>query len=148
MYKNDFVRIELELSVIKAEIRLYRLEEELMITYMCLFAMYINLPITDDNKLTSFIKDLGKKMYKISNAEFRAYFEQVEKRVEAEEDELVTLPFLIIKIISNAPLYQCQQFDVQVHPKSLKAIKSYIPGLEEKLTLGIRSTHIMLLTAE
>ena len=101
-----------------------------MITYMCLFAMYINLPIFDDSKLTSFIKDLGKKSYKISHQEFRAYYDQVEKRVEAEEDELVTLPFLIIKIISNSSLYRCQQFEVQVHPKSFKAIKSYIPGLE------------------
>ena len=67
MFKDDFVRIELELSVIKAEIRQYRLEEELMITYMCLFAMYINLPINDEAKLSSFIKDIGKKQYKISN---------------------------------------------------------------------------------
>ena len=101
-----------------------------MITYMCLFAMYINLPIHEETKLTNFIKELGKKNYKTSNPEFRAYYEQVEKRVEAEADELVTLPFLIIKIISNATLYRCQQFEVQVHPKSFKAIKSYIPSLE------------------
>lgn len=130
LFKDDFIRIELELSVIKAEIRQYRLEEELMITFMCLFAMYINLPIHDEAKLASFIKDIGKKTYKISSADFRAYYKEVEKRVEAEENELVTLPFLIIKIISNCSLYRCQQFDVQVHPKSFKAVKSYVPGLE------------------
>ena len=44
------------MSVIKAEIRQYRLELEMMITYMCLFAMYTNLPIDDEAKLSAFIK--------------------------------------------------------------------------------------------
>jgi hypothetical protein len=35
---------------------------------MCLFAMYINLPL-EDSKITNFIKDIinGKKSYKITN---------------------------------------------------------------------------------
>lgn len=56
------------------------------------------------------------------------------------------LPTIIIKIISNSPLYRCQQFDVQIHPKSYKAVKTYIPGLEEKIILGIKTSHILLLT--
>ena len=39
--------------------------------------MYINLPISDDSKLNNYIKEMGKKGYKIGNAEFRTYFEQV-----------------------------------------------------------------------
>lgn len=42
---------------------------------------------------------------------------------------MVTLPFLIVKIISNSPLYRSRQFEVIVHPKSFKAVKGYIPGL-------------------
>lgn len=42
---------------------------------MCLFAMYINLPL-EDSKITTFIKDLisTKKSYKISNDDFKIYF--------------------------------------------------------------------------
>lgn len=72
----------------------------------------------------------------------------MEKKVQAEEDEMVTLPFLIIKIISHSPLYRCRQFEVVVHPKSFKAVKGYIPGLEEKLVLGIKNSHSLLLTTE
>lgn len=61
---------------------------------------------------------------------------------------MVTLPFLIIKIISNSPLYRCQQFEVNVHPKCFKAVKTYIAGLEEKVILGIKPTHVLLLTVE
>lgn len=128
-YKDDFMRTQLELSVIKSQILKYRLEEELMITFMCLFALYINLPVQDDAKLSAFIKDICKKQYKVSKEDFRAYYVQVEKKVESEEDQMVTLPFLIIKIISNCPLYRCQQFEVSVHAKSFKAVKAYIPGL-------------------
>ena len=45
LYKWDQARSELELSVIHAEILNYRLEEEVMLTFMCLFAIYIHLPI-------------------------------------------------------------------------------------------------------
>lgn len=51
-------------------------------------------------------------------------------------------------MISNSPLYRCQQFEVQVHPKSYKTIKTYIPGLEEKIILGVKTSHILLLTPE
>ena len=96
--------------MIKANVREYRLEEELMITFMCLFAMYANIPIYDNEKIKAFIKDIGKKRYKITLDEFRTYYAEVEKMVIAEEDELVTIPFLIIKILKNSPLYMCQQF--------------------------------------
>lgn len=75
------MRTELELSVIKSEILKYRLEEELMITFLCLFAIYINVPIHDDCKLSSFIKDICKKEYKVSKEEFRTYYAEVEKKV-------------------------------------------------------------------
>jgi hypothetical protein len=32
-----------------------------MITFMCLFALYINLNVQDDAKLSAFIKDITKK---------------------------------------------------------------------------------------
>ncbi len=36
-----------------------------MITFMCLFAMYINLTL-DDDKITNFMKEIiGKKNYKV-----------------------------------------------------------------------------------
>jgi len=53
---------------------------------MCLFALYINVPVNDDAKLSAFIKDIGKKEYKVSKEEFRTYFMQVEKKVSEEED--------------------------------------------------------------
>ena len=49
--------------------------------------------------------------------------------VMAEEDELVTIPFLIIKILSNSLLYTCLQFEITVHHKCFKGIKSYIQGI-------------------
>ncbi len=76
---------------------------------MCLFAMYINMPL-EDEKINNLVKDIGKKTYKVSAKEFKVYYSEVEKIVSAEEDELVTVPFLIIKILSNNRLYQCQQF--------------------------------------
>lgn len=50
--------------------------------------------------------------------------------------------------MNNSFLYQCQQFELTVHAKSLKEIKKYVPGLEEKIILGIKRTHILLLTVE
>lgn len=70
------MRAELELSVIKSEVLKYRLEEELMITFMCFFAMYVCLPVEDDLKLGAFIKDTCRKEYKVSKEEFRAYYVQ------------------------------------------------------------------------
>lgn len=119
-----------------------------MITFLCLFALYINLPTEDDTKLSAFIKDICRKEYKVSKDDFRTYFGEVSKKVESEEDEMATLPFLIIRIMSNSPLYRCQQFEVNIHPKSYKPVKTYIPGLEEKVYLGIKTTHILLLTIE
>lgn len=101
-----------------------------MITFLCLFAIYTSVPIHDDTKLKAYIKDTCKKEYKVSKDDFRTYFSEVEKKVQSEEDEMVTLPFLIIKIISHSPLYRCRQFEVVVHPKSYKVVKGYIPGLE------------------
>lgn len=86
LYKNDFVRAELELSVIKSEILNYRLEQELMITFLCLFAIYTSVSVHDDTKLKAYIKDICKKQYKVSKDDFRTYFSEVEKKVEAEED--------------------------------------------------------------
>ena len=45
-----------------------------MITFMCLFAMYANIPIYDNEKIKGFIKDIGKKRYKITLDEFRTYY--------------------------------------------------------------------------
>jgi hypothetical protein len=45
LYKCDQARAELELSVIHWEVSNYRLEEEVMLTFMCLFAFYIHLPV-------------------------------------------------------------------------------------------------------
>jgi hypothetical protein len=118
-----------------------------MIAFMCLFAMYINLNVQDDSKLSAFIKEVCRKDYKLPKEDFRVYYSEVEKKVEfQEDDEMVVLPFLIIKIISETPLYYCQQFEVTLHPKSYKSIKTYLPNLEEKLTLGIKPTHLLLLT--
>lgn len=86
LYKNDFVRTELELSVIKSNIKQYKLQEELMITFMCLFAMYTNLPVNEDDKVKKFIKQIGKKEYKVEINEFRTYYTEVQKMVMAEED--------------------------------------------------------------
>lgn len=52
-----------------------------MITFMCLFAIYINVPVQDDGKLGAYIKDIGRKEYKVSKEEFRAYYAEVEKKV-------------------------------------------------------------------
>lgn len=41
---------------------------------MCLFAMYANLPIHEDEKVKTFIKEIGKKHYKITLPEFRTYY--------------------------------------------------------------------------
>ena len=91
-----------------------------MITFMCLFAMYINLPVHDEKKLSNYLKEIGKKQYKISIEDFRSYYSQVEKKVEEEDDEAITIPFLIIKIMNNSFLYQCQQFQLTIHSKSFK----------------------------
>jgi hypothetical protein len=32
-----------------------------MITFLCLFAIYTSVPVNDDAKLTTFIKDICKK---------------------------------------------------------------------------------------
>lgn len=53
-----------------------------MITFMCLFGLYINVPINDDSKLSAFIKEIGKKEYKISKNDFRSYYKEVQKKVE------------------------------------------------------------------
>jgi hypothetical protein len=48
-----------------------------MFTFMCLFAMYINMPLEDD-KINTFVKDIvGKKNYKVTLNEFRTYYSEV-----------------------------------------------------------------------
>ncbi len=56
-----------------------------MTTFMCLFAMYINLPMEDERILT-FVKDIGKKAYKVTLNQFKVYYKEVQKIVSSEED--------------------------------------------------------------
>jgi hypothetical protein len=79
LYKCDQARAELELSVIHAEILNYRLEEEVMLTFMCLFAIYIHLPVDNQERLDFFIREITKKNYKVTEEEFRVYFSEVKR---------------------------------------------------------------------
>ncbi len=74
--------------------------------------MYANLSLSDDAKIATYIKDIGGKQYKIPVSDFRLYFAEVQKMVASEQNEYVTLPFIIIKVMNNSNLYQCTQFDV------------------------------------
>jgi hypothetical protein len=45
-----------------------------MLTFMCLFAIYIHLPVDNSEKLLFFIKEITKKNYKVTEEEFRIYY--------------------------------------------------------------------------
>ncbi len=57
-----------------------------MITFMCLFAMYANLPLNDEQKIAAYIKDIGHKQYKIPVSDFRVYMGEVQKMIMGEQD--------------------------------------------------------------
>lgn len=49
----------------------------------------------------------------------------------AGEDSLdQSLPLIIIKIVSNSYLYQCLQFEVEVHYKVYPEYKKMFPSLD------------------
>lgn len=66
LYRMDSIRAELELAVIHSELHSYRLEENLMTAFLCLFAMYIRLPITDRDKVSAYLREASKKTCKLS----------------------------------------------------------------------------------
>lgn len=72
--------------MIRSEILTYRLNEELMITFMCLFALYANLPLNDDSKIQTYIKEIGHKQYRVPVSDFRVYLAEVQKMVAFEQD--------------------------------------------------------------
>lgn len=111
------------------EVGNYRLDEEVMLTFMCLFALYIHLPVDNSEKLSYFLKELSKKVYKISEEEFRLYYMEVRRMVMTEEVLGPRLPLLIIKVVSNSYLYQTQQFEVEVHHKVYSSLKKMFPAL-------------------
>lgn len=51
LYKNDPIRSELELSVIHSELQNYKLDEETLLTFICLFSMYIHLAVHEKYNL-------------------------------------------------------------------------------------------------
>jgi hypothetical protein len=110
--------------------------------------MYTNVPINEAEKVKSFIKNIGKKQYKVRIDEFFTYYGEVERMVMVEQEKIVAIPFLIIKSLGNSPLYGCQQFEVSVHAKCFKSVQSYISALEEKMVLGIKKNFLLFLLPE
>lgn len=49
--------------------------------------------------------------------------------VAGEDNLALALPLVIIKIVSNSYLYQCQQFEVEVHHKVFSQLKKMYPNL-------------------
>lgn len=97
---------------------------------MCLFALYIHLPVENSDKLSFFIKELTKKVYKVSEEEFKVYYSEVKRMVAGEDNLAQSLPLLIIKVVSNSYLYQTQQFEVEIHHKVYSSLKKIINGLD------------------
>lgn len=54
-----------------------------MLTFMCLFALYIQLPVQNSEKLNFFIKEICKKAYKVSEEEFMIYYNEVKRMVSS-----------------------------------------------------------------
>lgn len=57
--------------------------------------------------------------------------------VSSEDNISQTLPLVIIKIISNSYLYQCIQFEVEVHHKTYSYYRKSYSSLEENIILGL-----------
>lgn len=119
-----------------------------MLTFMCLFAIYIHLPVDNSEKLLFFIKEITKKNYKVTEEEFRIYFSQVRKVLTEEDNIGQSLPQIIIKIISNSYLYQCLQFQVEVHHKIYSSFKKMFSTLEENIFLGLHPDIVYLLSSK
>lgn len=72
---------------------------------------------------------MAKKNYKVSEEEFKIYYAEVRRMVAGEDNLALALPLVIIKIVSNSYLYQCQQFEVEVHHKVFSQLKKMYPNL-------------------
>lgn len=57
-----------------------------------------------------------------------------------------SLPLIIIKIVSNSYLYQCLQFDVEVHHKIYAQYKKQLNLAEPNVILGLHPDVVYLLS--
>ena len=116
-----------------------------MLTFMCLFALYIHLPVDDSDKLSYYLKEVNKKGVKVSEEEFRLYHREVNAMVGPQENSSQTLPLVIIKVVSNSYLYQCQQFEVEIHHKVYSTLQKYHKALEKECLLALHPENFYLL---
>lgn len=68
--------------------------------------------------------------------------------VSGEDSIAQSLPIVIIKIVANSYLYQCQQFDAEVHHKIYSQLRKVYPNVEEKLILGLHPNTVYLLSCK
>lgn len=122
LYKKDPVRTNLEMEIIKSCIEEYKLDYELLMTILALFAKHLNVQISSDKKIKNFLAAF--RFGNLDHLVFREYCYEIEDVVKLEP---TPIPLIIAKTINKAELYTASQYLVEAYPKTLKEVRKEIP---------------------